>query len=92
VIPVPGHTRGSAALLYRDTFLFSGDHLWGDEGSLGAGRDVCWFSWSEQLRSIARLREHTFTWVLPGHGGRFHASSSEAMRAELDRLLATWGG
>ena len=31
VIPVPGHTRGSAALLYRDRFLFTGDHLMGSE-------------------------------------------------------------
>jgi ferredoxin len=31
VIPVPGHTRGSAALLYRDQVLFTGDHLWGEE-------------------------------------------------------------
>jgi len=89
VIPVPGHTRGSAALLFREEFLFSGDHLWGEEGELAAGRDVCWFSWSEQVRSIARLRDHRFTWVLPGHGSRHHASSPEAMRADLDRLLAS---
>src|SRR5258708_38368580 len=30
VIPVPGHTRGSCALLYRNV-LFTGDHLWADE-------------------------------------------------------------
>ena len=27
-IPVPGHTRGSTALLYKDEILFTGDHLW----------------------------------------------------------------
>jgi glyoxylase-like metal-dependent hydrolase (beta-lactamase superfamily II) len=27
-IPVPGHTEGSAVLLYRDRYLFAGDHLW----------------------------------------------------------------
>jgi len=88
VIPVPGHTRGSAALLYREEFLFSGDHLWGDEGVLDAGRDVCWFSWAEQVRSITRLRDHRFRWVLPGHGSRHRADSAEQMRADLDRLLA----
>lgn len=90
VIPVPGHTRGSLALLYRDRFLFTGDHLWGDEdtGRLGAGRSVCWYSWPEQLRSLARLIDFSFEWVLPGHGRRFHAQSPEAMRGALRALIA----
>src|SRR5438132_196596 len=29
-IPVPGHTPGSTCLLYREKFLFSGDHAWWD--------------------------------------------------------------
>lgn len=39
-IAVPGHSRGSCALLYRETFLFTGDHLWAaDDGAgLAAGR------------------------------------------------------
>ena len=89
-IPVPGHTRGSTALLYRDRYLFSGDHLWAndDETGLESGEDVCWYSWPEQRRSIARLAEHHFEWVLPGHGRPFHAASAEAMRAEVIRLAA----
>ena len=30
-VPVPGHTRGSTALLASETYLFTGDHLWWDE-------------------------------------------------------------
>ena len=30
VIPVPGHTAGSMVLLYKNRFLFTGDHLWWD--------------------------------------------------------------
>jgi glyoxylase-like metal-dependent hydrolase (beta-lactamase superfamily II)/ferredoxin len=92
-IPVPGHTRGSIALLYRDRFLFSGDHLWAndDETGLEAGEDVCWYSWPEQRRSIARLADHRFEGVLPGHGRPFHAASPEAMRAEVARLAAELG-
>jgi ferredoxin len=30
IIPVPGHTAGSMALLYKNRFLFTGDHLWWD--------------------------------------------------------------
>ena len=88
VIPVPGHTPGSAALLYRE-FLFTGDHLWGtDDGfHLSASRSVCWFSWPEQIRSIERLLDFEFQWVLPGHGRRFRAESASAMRAELEKLF-----
>jgi len=88
-IPVPGHTPGSAALLYRETFLFTGDHLMGTEdGShLYASRSVCWYSWPEQLRSLERLLDFRFEWVLPGHGGRYRAPSAAAMRAELERLI-----
>lgn len=93
-IPVPGHTRGSTALLYRDEFLFTGDHLWWSEerGSLHASRAVCWYSWPEQVRSVERLLDFSFEWVLPGHGARHHAASAEAMRRELARLVAEAGG
>ena len=37
IIPVPGHTAGSMCLLYRDRFLFTGDHLWWDPGASPAG-------------------------------------------------------
>jgi glyoxylase-like metal-dependent hydrolase (beta-lactamase superfamily II)/ferredoxin len=89
VLPLPGHTRGSAALLYRNRFLFTGDHLWGsaDGTGLEASRAVCWYSWAEQTRSMERLLVHDFEWVLPGHGRRFHAPSPEAMRAALTRLV-----
>lgn len=89
VIPVPGHTRGSAALLYKRRYLFTGDHLWGaDDGSgLEAGRGVCWYSWEEQTRSMERLLDFEFEWVLPGHGQRFRAPSVQAMRGELERLI-----
>ena len=88
VIPVPGHTRGSSVLIYRDTFAFTGDHVWASDGQdqLEAGRDVCWYSWREQKASMARLAEHRFTHVLPGHGRRFVARDHAAMRAELRRL------
>ncbi len=94
VIPVPGHTAGSAALLYRDRHLFTGDHLWRSEtcDALSASRSVCWYSWEAQTRSMERLLDHSFEWVLPGHGRRFHAPSKDAMREELSRLVARMRG
>jgi len=88
VIAVPGHTRGSCALLHDD-ILFTGDHLWAtdDQTGLEAGREVCWWSWDAQRRSVAKLADYRFAWVLPGHGRRFHAAP-EAMHAEVVRLAA----
>ena len=89
LIPVPGHTRGSMALLYRDTFLFTGDHLWWDEDveRLDMGRGVCWYDWREQLRSLEKLRAFRFEWVLPGHGRRWRAQSPADMQRALTHAL-----
>jgi glyoxylase-like metal-dependent hydrolase (beta-lactamase superfamily II)/ferredoxin len=91
-IPVPGHTRGSIVLLYRGRFLFTGDHLWGagDGRELDASREVCWYSWREQARSMRRLLDFDFEWVLPGHGPRLQAPAAR-MREALERLVARMG-
>ena len=89
LVPVPGHTRGSLALLHGP-HLFTGDHLWADEdtGELDAGRSVCWYSFSEQTRSMERLLSLDFTHVFPGHGRPYVAPSPSAMRDALARLIA----
>ncbi|HEY3594101.1 MAG TPA: MBL fold metallo-hydrolase [Polyangiaceae bacterium] len=88
MIPVPGHTRGSMALLYRDEFLFTGDHLSYDAGesALDAHPNVCWYSWKEQVRSVERLIDYSFRWVLPGHGDPYEAPTNAAMR----EMLSAW--
>jgi len=87
-IPLPGHTRGSMALLYRDRFLFTGDHVWGeDDGTLEASRSVAWYSWAKQAESMARLLDYTFEWVLPGHGSPLRADSPQQMRAKVEALV-----
>lgn len=86
VIHVPGHTRGSCALLVDDEYLFTGDHLWSDgEGRLEMGRSVSWYSWSEQKKSLRRLLDYRFEWVLPGHGRSLHLPAA-AMRTEIEAL------
>ena len=89
MIPTPGHTRGHAVFLYRDTFLFTGDHLaWSAaRGHLYAFRSACWYSWSEQIRSMERLLDYRFEWVLPGHGRPVHLPAAE-MRASLEKCIA----
>jgi glyoxylase-like metal-dependent hydrolase (beta-lactamase superfamily II) len=91
-IPVPGHTRGHAVLLYRHKFLFTGDHLaWSpNRKTLTAFRSACWYSWAEQIRSMETLRANysawDFEWVLPGHG-RMHHDDPENMRRHLERCI-----
>jgi glyoxylase-like metal-dependent hydrolase (beta-lactamase superfamily II)/ferredoxin len=88
VVPVPGHTRGHAVLLYRNKFLFTGDHLaWSpNRETLTAFRSACWYSWEAQTRSMEKLLSYDFEWVLPGHG-RIHQDSSENMRTHLGRCI-----
>ena len=89
LVPVPGHTAGSLALLYRERWLFTGDHLWaGADGRLEADRDVCWHSWAEQARSMQRLLDLRFEAVLPGHGRPWRAGSPAEARAEVARVAA----
>jgi len=89
-IPTPGHTAGSACLLYRNKFLFTGDHLWWnpERGMLSASKGYCWHHWPTQLRSLERLLDFDFTWVLPGHGASHRAGSPAAMRADLAEAIA----
>lgn len=88
-LPVPGHTEGSTVYLFANRFLFTGDSLaWSFErGTLTAFRDACWYSWEEQTRSLRKLLEYPFEWVLAGHGASHGAPATE-MRAHLTGLLA----
>jgi glyoxylase-like metal-dependent hydrolase (beta-lactamase superfamily II) len=88
-IPTPGHTRGHMVLLYRDRFLFTGDHLAYSPRyrQLIAFRRHNWHSWSETIRSMQRLLEFDFEWVLPGHGRRAFYPGDE-MRRQLARCVA----
>ena len=89
MIPTPGHTKGHSVFLWREKFLFTGDHLaWSEtRGHLYAFRSACWYSWSEQIRSMERLLAFRFEWVLPGHG-RPVRLSSEAMQESLRTCIA----
>jgi glyoxylase-like metal-dependent hydrolase (beta-lactamase superfamily II)/ferredoxin len=97
-IPTPGHTRGHQVLLYRGpdlvgqggrhAALFTGDHLaWSPtRNTLIAFRDACWYSWPVQTRSMERLLDYRFEWVLPGHG-RIHNAPADEMHQHLIRCV-----
>ena len=87
IIPVPGHTAGSLCLLYRDRFLFTGDHLWWEPEvrELASPRQLVWNA-AALHRSIEQLTNCSFEWVLAGHGGRVWLPQSE-MRAAVRDLV-----
>jgi glyoxylase-like metal-dependent hydrolase (beta-lactamase superfamily II)/ferredoxin len=90
IIPVPGHSKGHTVLLYKNKFLFTGDHLAFRRqlGHLGGFRDFCWYSWAEQVRSMQKLASYDFEWVLPGHGRRYHTDVA-TMHEQMD-LCVNW--
>jgi len=89
VIPTPGHTRGSACLLFRERHLFSGDHVaWSREADrITAFRGACWYDWQVQTESMARLAGHRFAWILPGHGAPCSLPPAR-MAEEMQRCVA----
>lgn len=93
IIGVPGHTRGSTALLYREMFLFTGDHLsWRrDAEGLFTSKQYCQYSWEAQTQSVEKLIGENFTWILPGHGYRYQAPT-ETMRNEIRKAVQRMGG
>jgi len=88
MIPTPGHTKGHAVFLWKERFLFTGDHLaWSpNRGHLYAFKSACWYSWSEQIKSMEKLLDYRFEWVLPGHGRPIHFPA-DRMHAELERCV-----
>lgn len=90
VIPQPGHTKGHMVLLYKNKYLFTGDHLALDPetGKLHAFRDYCWYSWAEQTRSMERLAGYDFQWILAGHGDRGKLSLRK-IKEEMKELVET---
>jgi glyoxylase-like metal-dependent hydrolase (beta-lactamase superfamily II)/ferredoxin len=87
LIPVPGHTRGSMALLYDNRYLFTGDHMGWDREVNGL-RLATVYVWDEPTlrRSTERLLDYAFEWVLPGHSDRMYLPA-DRMKEELRLLL-----
>ena len=90
IIPTPGHSIGHCVLLHKNKYLFTGDHLYWNRQSerLSAFEDYCWYSWDEQKKSIAKLIDYDFEWVLPGHGQSALLSSS-VVKNQLRELASS---
>ncbi|MGB2924616.1 MAG: MBL fold metallo-hydrolase [Limnothrix sp.] len=88
IIPVPGHTKGHTVLLYENQYLFTGDHLAFSArlDQLTGFRNFCWYSWDEQIESMKKLLDYPITWILPGHGRRYH-QNSETMHQAIQSCI-----
>ena len=88
IIPVPGHTRGSCVLLYKNKYLFTGDHLAYSLKlkQLIAFKRACWYDFKVQIESMKRLLDFSFSFVLPGHGSPFECPPDK-MRGELEKCI-----
>lgn len=88
LIHTPGHTKGHIVALYKNKFLFTGDHLFYDQSSklITSSKNVCWYSWKEQIQSTRKLLQYPFEWILPGHGG-WGRDSSHRMHQQLKDLI-----
>ncbi len=75
--------------LYKNRFLFTGDHLaWSPtRETLTAFPSVAWYSWTRQIESMSKLLNYDFEWVLPGHGD-LHHDNAERMRYHLQSCIA----
>lgn len=90
-LPVPGHTAGSMALLYKNRFLFSGDHLWWNRTlhQLGTPKNLVWDD-AQLEQSVRSLLNHPFEWVLPGHGQRIHLPHCDMKQAIAGLIHHRW--
>jgi glyoxylase-like metal-dependent hydrolase (beta-lactamase superfamily II)/ferredoxin len=79
IIPVPGHTRGSVCYLYKNKYLFTGDHLAFSKklNHLYAFKRACWFDFEIQINSMEKLLDFNFEYILPGHGAPMIGTNKE---------------
>ena len=88
LIPTPGHTKGSVCYLYKNKFLFTGDHLCFSRnlGHLVGFKNHCWYSSEKLITSMEKLLNYEFSWILPEHGAPFNATPSQ-MKVELKKCI-----
>lgn len=89
LIHTPGHTEGSVCLYYKPLkVLFTGDHLAkSGDSELDIYERYNRQSVSLQLKSVRKLLELDFHWILPGHGRRIKFSDDQEKNSVLEAFL-----
>lgn len=88
ILFTPGHTEGHLTLLYKNNFMFTGDHLFysAAKNRVYASQSVNWYSWDVQKESLKKLLQYKFNWIMPGHGGWVEKSPHEYHEEIKDML------
>lgn len=89
LIHTPGHTKGSVCLLHKSLkVLFAGDHVAMDESGLCISETYNWFSVPIQIKSVKKVMQFDFEWILPGHGRRAEFRDIDDKNSALESFLA----
>ncbi|WOK92823.1 hypothetical protein Cni_G01515 [Canna indica] len=90
LIYTPGHTEGSVCLYYKTLkVLFTGDHLAkSEESDLSIFEIYNKQTVSLQLKSVRKLLDFDFEWILPGHGRRITFRDNQEKNSVLEAFLA----
>ena len=88
IIQVPGHTKGHTVLLYKDKYLFTGDHLAYKTKyeHLYMFKNHCWYDWKKQIASLNKLLNYRFSHLYAGHGANF-VTTHEKMKDKIKECL-----
>ena len=89
-ISVPGHTKGHFCFLYKEKFLFTGDHICYSKhlNHLYAFVNHCWHSKELLLNSVKKLRNYNFSYVLPGHGSPYRFDTPQIAKDSLNKGIS----
>jgi glyoxylase-like metal-dependent hydrolase (beta-lactamase superfamily II) len=55
-------------------------------GHLYAFKNACWYDFDRQIKSMESLLDYKFEYILPGHGGPFHADK-KLMKQSLIKYI-----
>jgi glyoxylase-like metal-dependent hydrolase (beta-lactamase superfamily II) len=94
VIHVPGHTKGSICLLYKNQALITGDCVVGynerfpEQGNNELNPPIKMYSmdYEQALKSLAKLMQYDFTAILPSHGTSIQERGKEKLQILLEEL------
>ena len=94
VIHVPGHTKGSICLLYKNQALITGDCVVGynerfpAQGKNELNPPIKMFSmdYEQAMKSLLRLPQYDFTAILPSHGNSLWEGGKEKLQTMLQEL------